>query len=86
MVRTQLYLDENIHARLTQLARKQRRTLSDLVRDALARTYGSSGPEARLRTLRAIEGLWQDRTDLPGTAEYVRQLRTDTRRTRNPKN
>lgn len=86
MVRTQLYLDEAIHARLTQLARTQRRTISDLIRDALARTYGPGGPEERLRTLRAIEGLWHGRRSIPATAEYVRQLRRDTRRTRSPKN
>ena len=85
MVRTQLYLDEAIHARLTRLAREQHRTISELVRDALARTYGPGGPEERLRTLRAIEGLWHDRKDIPEPAEHVRQLRRDTRRTRSPK-
>jgi len=35
MVRTQLYLDEAIHRRLSELARKQGRTLSELDRDAL---------------------------------------------------
>ena len=82
MVRTQLYLDEAIHARLTEIARKQRRTISDLVRDALARAYGVGGLEERLRTLRAIEGLWRDRTEIHDTAEYVRRLRRDTRRSR----
>ena len=80
MVRTQLYLDEAIHARLTQLARKQHRTISELVRDALARAYGPGGPDERLRTLRAIEGLWRDRTDIPDTDTYVRRLRNGTRR------
>ena len=77
MIRTQVYLDENVHARLTELARRQRRTLSDLVRDALTRTYGVGNVDERLRTLRAIEGLWRDRTDIPDTDEYVRQLRND---------
>ena len=80
MVRTQLYLDERIHARLTMLARKQGRTLSELVRDALARAYGRSGADERLVSLRAIEGLWKDRADLGDTAAYVRRLRRDTRR------
>ena len=35
MVRTQLYLDEAIHARLRDLARKQKRTVSDLAFEAL---------------------------------------------------
>ncbi len=85
MVRTQLYLDEAIHATLTKLARRQGRTLSELVRDALARTYGAGGADERLATLRAIEGLWKDRAELGDTAGYVRRLRRDTRRSRRPR-
>jgi hypothetical protein len=82
MVRTQLYLDEALHRRLQQMARRQRRTLSDLVRDALTRAYGSADVDERIRTLRAIEGLWRDRKDLGDTREYVRRLRRDTHRRR----
>jgi len=82
MVRTQLYLDEAVHRRLRELARKQGRTISDLVRDAVARTYGAHTVEEQLRTLRAIAGLWRDRKDLGSTREYVRRLRRDTRRRR----
>jgi predicted transcriptional regulator len=81
MVRTQLYLDEAVHRRLGELARKQGRTISDLVREALVRAYGA-GVEERETTLRAIEGLWRDRTDLGDTREYVRRLRRDTHRVR----
>ena len=80
MVRTQLYLDDGVHARLTALARKQGRTLSEIVRDALAQVYGSGALDERIATLRAIEGLWKDRADLGSTAAYVRRLRRDTRR------
>ena len=81
MVRTQLYLDEAIHARLRDLARKQKRTISELVREALRRAYGTGGPDERLQTLKAIRGLWQDREDI-NSQEYVRRLRSDTRRKR----
>ena len=84
MTRTQLYLDDAVHGRLTRLAKQQGRTLSELVRDALARVYGAVGPEEQLRTLRAIEGLWRDRDDLPDTNAYVRRLRSDTKRVRRP--
>jgi predicted transcriptional regulator len=84
MVRTQLYLDEAIHRRVSQLARKQGRTLSDLVRDALVRAYGTSTEDQRAITLRAIEGLWRNRKDIGDTAGYVRHLRRDTRRLRRP--
>ena len=79
MVRTQLYLDEAIHARLRDLARKQKRTISELVREALLRAYGGGGPDERLETLNSMRGLWQDREDI-NSREYVRRLRSDTRR------
>ena len=85
MVRTQLYLDEAIHRRLSVLARKQGRTLSALVRDALARTYGAPGADQRRASLHAVEGLWRDRKDIADTDEYVRHLRRNTRRLRNPR-
>jgi hypothetical protein len=80
MIRTQLYLDEEIHSRLRGLAERQGRTVSELVRDALVRVCGSPDRGMRRSTLRAIEGLWRDRKDLGRTDEYVRRLRRDTRR------
>jgi hypothetical protein len=82
MVRTQLYLDEAMHRRLQTLARRQGRTLSDLVREALARAYGRSHADEQAATLRAIEGLWRDRDDIGDSTEYVRRLRRDTHRLR----
>ena len=61
MVRTQLYLDEAIHGRLQTIARRQGRTASDLVREALLRAYGRphaderEGPSVRSRDYGAIE-------------------------------
>ncbi len=82
MTRPQLYLDDVVHARLKRLAKLQGRTLSELVRDALVRVYGTGGAAEQRRALRAIEGLWRDRDDLERTDAYVRRLRRDTRRTR----
>ncbi|PWU24146.1 MAG: CopG family transcriptional regulator [Candidatus Rokuibacteriota bacterium] len=82
MVRTQLYLDEAVHRRLTNLARKQGRTLSELVREALSRTYGATTTDHRKATLHAIEGLWRDRKDIGDSSAFVRQLRRDTHRLR----
>ena len=79
MTRTQLYLDDAIHARLTTLARRQGRSLSDLVREALAQAYGAETADERVNSLKAIEGLWKNRNDLPATGVYVRRLRSDTR-------
>ena len=82
MIRTQLYLDDEMHARLRDLARQQGRTLSELVRDALVRAYGVSDRAKRLKTLRDIEGLWRGRKDIGDTDAYVRRLRRDTHRVR----
>jgi hypothetical protein len=79
MIRTQLYLDDAIHARLRDLARRQKRTISDLVREALERAYGAGSADERLRTLEAIRGLWRDRDEIK-SREYVRRLRSDTKR------
>ena len=71
-----------MHARLRDLARKQGRTLSDLVREALLRAYGESGTDRRHSTLKGVSGLWLDRDDLGETDAYVRRLRRGTRRRR----
>jgi plasmid stability protein len=82
--RTQLYLDEGIHQRLRALAARQGRTVSDLVREAVARAYGAGHVEERLSTLDGITSLWHDRDDLGATDAYVRRVRRDTRRRRRP--
>jgi plasmid stability protein len=84
MVRTQLYLDDEVHHRLRALAARQGRTVSDLVREAVARAYGPGTADDRLVSLQGIVGLWRNRRDLGPTAVYVRRLRRDTRRTRRP--
>ena len=83
MIRTQLYLDDALHRRLRELADRQGRTVSDLVREAVARAYGERGADERATTLEEINGLWRDRDEeLGATGAYVRRLRRDTRRSR----
>ena len=82
MIRTQLYLDEEVHQRLRDLADKQGRTISDLVREAVARAYGVGHIDERITTLEGITSLWHDRDDLGPADAYVRRLRRDTRRRR----
>jgi len=48
MVRTQLYLDEALHRRLREIAKRQGRTVSDLMREAVSRSYGAPAVEERL--------------------------------------
>ncbi len=82
MHRTQLYLDEDLHQRLKSLARKQGRTVSDLVREAVARVYAPVGVDERLETLRAVEGIWRDHEEVGDAHDYVRRMRADTHRTK----
>jgi hypothetical protein len=84
VVRTQLYLDEELHRRLRAAAQKQGRTVSDLVRQAVERAYGAGQVDERLTTLDGIASLWRGRAYLEGTDAYVRRLRRDTRRQRRP--
>ena len=84
MVRTQLYLDADMPRLLGELADRQGRTVSDLVREAVSRAYGPTKADARLSTLDGIIGLWRNREDLDATDAYVRRLRRDTRRSRGP--
>ena len=82
MVRTQVFLDDAMHALLRALASQQGRSVSALVREALARVFSTGAAEEQMRNWKAIEGLWRDRTDIGTTREYVRKLRKDTRRRR----
>jgi len=82
MVRTQLYLDEAIHARLRNLSRQQGRTISELVREALMGAYGTTDAQARQAAVMAVLGLWKGRDDIGGTRDYVGRLRRGTRRRR----
>jgi plasmid stability protein len=82
MVRTQLYLDEDMHRRLRALAAQQGRSVSDLVREAVVRAFGGGEIDQRVSTLEGITALWGDRRDLEETSSYVRRLRRETRRAR----
>ncbi len=80
MKRTQLYIDEGLFEMLATLSRKQKTTISDLVRKAIEKVYGKSKKKNDFqKALKASFGIWKNRKDLPPTDEYIRQLRKDTR-------
>jgi len=78
MKRTQLYMEEDVWKVLQVKARQSHKTISELVREAVREKY-LSNPTEREHALMGIVGLWKDRTDLPDTQTYVRQLRKGTR-------
>ena len=78
MKRTQLYLDEELWNTLHAQALREKTTISDLVRKAARERYVYS-PEQRRADMMAAVGVWKDRTDLPDTEAFVRNLRKGTR-------
>jgi hypothetical protein len=72
--RTQLYLDEELWRALHARARKEKTTVSNLVRKAARDRYLYT-PEQRQADMMAAVGIWKDRTDLPDTETYIRNLR-----------
>ena len=77
MRRTQLYLDENVWKNLHARARREKTTVSELVREAVDARYGIDF-EARRKAMLGIVGIWKDRDDIGDSTEYVRKLRRDT--------
>jgi len=82
MKRTQLYMDEDIFRTLKRVGRERSVTISQLVREALQKTYGREKPADAASILREAAGIWKDRKDLGATDDYVRSARKDTRRER----
>ncbi len=78
MKRTQLYLDEDLWQALHTRAAIEKTTVSDLVRTAARERYFEDS-EKRRKALMGIVGIWKDRTDLPDTETYVRNLRKGSR-------
>ncbi|HVE82847.1 MAG TPA: CopG family transcriptional regulator [Myxococcales bacterium] len=72
MKRTQIYLSDDEAGTLRRKARESGRTVSDLIREAIDRTY-LSDPRAVLGVLDATAGAWSGR-DLDG-ASYVDSVR-----------
>jgi hypothetical protein len=78
MRRTQLYLDDDLWNALHARARREKTTISELVRKAIRERYGVD-PEARRKAMLGVIGLWKDRDDIGDSTEYVRSLRRGTR-------
>ena len=78
MHRTQLYIDDDLWKELRDRARKQRTTISNLVRQA-ARDRYLGDLDRRRRAMQAVIGIRKDWPEELDSTDYVRGLRRDTR-------
>ncbi len=65
MVRTQLYLTTKEREGLRRVAHRTGRKQSELMRIALDEYLAKNDTSGALKALRAVRGMWKDRTDLP---------------------
>lgn len=78
MQRTQISLTDEDRRALDAEAARTGRSISALIRDAVAQVYGSGrDAEEDLRAIEAASGAWADR--VVDGAEYVEELRSGRR-------
>ncbi|MGB9030289.1 MAG: CopG family transcriptional regulator [Acidobacteriaceae bacterium] len=78
MKRTQLYLDDDLWSALHTHARREKTSISELVRRAARERY-LGNREERMRAMKAIVGMWVDRPEFSDPAAYVREMRRGDR-------
>jgi len=74
----QVRLDEVVWVDLKTRARRQRTSISRLIRDAIVEKLARS-PEDRRQALQEFVGIWKDRKNFPDSTAYVRRLRKGKR-------
>jgi Arc/MetJ-type ribon-helix-helix transcriptional regulator len=80
MKRTQIYLDDRQRRKLERVARRTRRSVSDLIREAIDARYAATPREDFLEAMRAgVFGVWKERIDLGASDAYVRRQRQGNR-------
>jgi hypothetical protein len=75
--RTQIYLDEKLHALLKEESRKSGKTISEIIRNRLWKSFEKSSNRKK-QLLKAVDeafGIWKDYDIEPES--YVRTLRED---------
>ena len=78
--RTQIYLDDRQWRKLDQVAKRSRRTVSELIREAIDARYAATPKADFLAALRAgAFGVWKERPDLGPTETHLRRLRRGSR-------
>ena len=64
MQRTQIYLNEKDHRKLTQISSLSGKTISQLIRESIENFLRKNSNPDRLSLLKEGKGIWKDRNDL----------------------
>jgi uncharacterized membrane protein len=79
MQRTQIYLSGKEAVCLRRVSRKQKKTISELIRKAIDKTYSINEKVTFDSAVDQAVGSWAEYEDLPDTQKYIRQLRKSRR-------
>lgn len=82
MRRTQLYLSDELYRYLSTLSRQEKKSISELVRSAIAEKYLIKDTIDKVDIVDRLAGIWKNREDMRSPGKYVRTLRKDTRKKR----
>ncbi len=74
MKRTQIYLDEEIYSYLKRESRIRKKTISELIREAVKEKMSRRKVKI-LKALEEVKGIWKDREIDP--TQFVEKLRED---------
>ena len=77
MRRTQIYLDETLYSLLRRESKKEGKTVSEIIRERLWKTFESdlNRKEALLEAAEEVFGIWKDKE--LDVKSYIRKLRED---------
>jgi predicted nucleic acid-binding protein len=77
MRRTQIYLDETLYSLLRRESKKEGKTVSEIIRERLWKTFESdlNRKEALLEAAEEVFGIWKDKEF--DVKSYIRKLRED---------
>ena len=78
MHRTQIYIDDSEWVILKELASKNKKTVSDLIRNAVKKIYFGDQRLDFARAIDDVSGIWSDRE--LNSDDYIRNLRKGNRK------
>lgn len=64
MIRTQIYLTQEEHNGIRELAKSTRKRQSELIRNAIDEYLTRRNPDDKLAKIRRAKGIWKDHPDI----------------------